>query len=360
MRELFAKGKSSGDTWKRITRSRAQQGVGAPTLRAIQRARKAQTYKHGRPETRGRKRALSTRDIDKLDNSRLKLIRKAGGTHEVTIPQVMSDARIKVHRSTAARALAARGVSWRKCREKPPRTQCQRDARREVCRLWRRKPSTYWTDTVDIIIDCKRFAIPTSQAARDRMQSQRVRGVLRTRGEGLANGFTKPNVRKHKFNPGGYVHILAGVCGDKFIVWEVIRGTWTGAQASAMYGGAIAEVLGKARPDKATWLILEDNDPTGFKSTAGKQAKEANGMRALDMPAYSPDLNPLEYSLWGEIEMRVAASVPQGRESKAQFIKRLRRTALRLPRPLVRRAVQSLSRRADWCFAADGGDFAED
>ena len=78
------------------------------------------THKQGRVETRGRKRSLSATDVDRLDNARSKLIRKAGGTREATMSRVASHARVDVQRTAAARALAERGSPGANA-EKPPR-----------------------------------------------------------------------------------------------------------------------------------------------------------------------------------------------------------------------------------------------
>ena len=56
-------------------------------------------------------------------------------------------------------------------------------------------------------------------------------------------------------------------------------------------------------------------------------------------PRYSPDLNPLDFSLWEAVMARMWRNAPPGQETVAAHKARLRRTALRLPRDTVRRAV---------------------
>ena len=77
-------------------------------------------------------------------------------------------------------------------REAPPRTLVHEATRTEVCDEWRKKPERFWQTGVDLIIDNKKFPIPTTDAARKRLRQQQVRGVFRTRGEGLQPWFTKP------------------------------------------------------------------------------------------------------------------------------------------------------------------------
>ena len=56
-------------------------------------------------------------------------------------------------------------------------------------------------------------------------------------------------------------------------------------------------------------------------------------------PRYSPDLNPLDFSLWEAVMEKMWQNAPPEQETVAACKARLRRTALRLPRDTVRRAV---------------------
>ena len=126
-----------------------------------------------------------------------------------------------------------------------------------------------------------------------------------------------------------------------------------------MYEGPIKEALQRWRPGKRSWLIMEDNDPSGFKSNQGKRAKASSGMKTIDQPPYSPDLNPLDFSLWSHIEGKALAG--RGRtESRESYKARLRRVALGLPRPLVQKIVQSIKSRAHAIFQAGGKNIAKD
>ena len=104
---------------------------------------------------------------------------------------------------------------------------------------------------------------------------------------------------------------------------------------------------------------MEDNDPSGFKSNRGKAAKAASGMRTIDQPPYSPDLNPLDFSLWSRIEEKALAG-RRPAESRESYKARLRRVALGLPRPLVQKIVESIKSRAQAIFEADDKNIAKD
>ncbi len=44
----------------------------------------------------------------------------------------------------------------------------------------------------------------------------------------------------------------------------------------------------------------------------------ASNVAIMDLPAYSPDFNPLDFFLWNDIDRRMTAS-PKGKENVEQF-----------------------------------------
>ena len=178
MRQCFGKNQSLKDIHANISAKREAKGIEAPKIWAVRRACRGFTHLLGRGETRGRKNSLSKAQVARLNDARKRLVAKSGTEYEVPYKHLLKCARIKVHRTTAARHLKAKyGVKWRRLREKPPRSKEHVDERKEVCRIWKKKPKTFWTEDVDLIIDCKKFPIPTSRAAVSRLRSQKVRGV---------------------------------------------------------------------------------------------------------------------------------------------------------------------------------------
>ena len=105
---------------------------------------------------------------------------------------------------------------------------------------------------------------------------------------------------------------------------------------------------------------MEDNDPTGYKSSLGKKAKASLGIEAVPMPAYSPDLNQLEFSLWEEVQRRMLDRTPKQVETVAAYKKRLRLTALRLPSAIVKKAVEAMPARMQDIVAAKGYSIKRD
>ena len=78
------------------------------------------------------------------------------------------------------------------------------------------------------------------------------------------------------------------------------------------------------------------------------------------MPVFSPDLNPLDFCLWEEVSKRMVASAPKRVESVAEYKKRLRMTALRLPPSLVTKAVASMPSRMCAVVNAKGYSIKQD
>ena len=71
-------------------------------------------------------------------------------------------------------------------------------------------------------------------------------------------------------------------------------------------------------------------------------------------------MNPIDFSLWRNIEDRMYASAPKGRESVKAFKERLRRIALATPRREVRKMIASMRRKAKQIYEASGGNIASD
>lgn len=59
------------------------------------------------------------------------------------------------------------------------------------------------------------------------------------------------------------------------IACHIVNGSWGGEAARELYSKTVGPALRRAYPSKRRFLLLEDNDPTGYKSGAGIEAKEA-------------------------------------------------------------------------------------
>ena len=110
------------------------------------------------------------------------------------------------------------------------------------------------------------------------------------------------------------------------------------------------------RPNKTTWRIVEDNDPSGFKSNKAIAMKKKLGMVAVEWPKYSPDLMPLDFSLWSKIEERARTSIGQRSVSAQKYKSVLREAALGLPAAEVSKVIASMRKRIQLCWEHGGGN----
>ena len=111
--------------------------------------------------------------------------------------------------------------------------------------------------------------------------------------------------------------------------------------------------------------LLEDNDPAGFKSSKAKKAKAEAGIVTDDLPRRSLDFNALDYSLWHQINLRMREQechfAVDKKETKLEYMARLRKTALGLQAALVKKVVGNMHARCRLCLSAKppGGLFKE-
>lgn len=358
------KNSTTSEICERLERGRERQGLEGPSVRAVQRAVSGQTHRRGRSETRGRKKKLSTQNVRQLNIVRKTLIKNAGGEREVHWSDVIQKARVpKVHRSTAYRSLQDAGINVRARtpRQKPMRNKDHEQNRLRICKKWAALPASYFTTKIHLIMDNKQWDIPTSIVGKRFSKMKKVRFHLRTPHEGVKPGFTKPDVRKQRVNPGGKVSVCAGIIKGKVRLWHYLpKSNWCGKVAADTYKSTIFKALRQHVGHKRKYVVMEDNDPTGYKSNIAKKAKEDLGIHAIDYPQHSPDLNPMDFYVWAEIDRRMSKHKAPNNETQIQYKARLRRTAMNLPEAVVRKAVLSIKQRAKAIVEAKGGDIPRD
>jgi len=66
-------------------------------------------------------------------------------------------------------------------------------------KVWSKRPKTYWTKSIDLIIDNKKWGAPTTAAGRNYLRAQKRRFTHRKRSEGMRPEHTKPSkAPKHR------------------------------------------------------------------------------------------------------------------------------------------------------------------
>ena len=224
-----------------------------------------------------------------------------------------------------------------------------------ICKKLRSAPATYWQHKVDMYLDNKQWDLPITEKGAKFLKMRKVRGHLRTPAEGLKKGFTKPNARKHRVNTGGTTNLCAAIIGGRVRVWHYLPDRWCGAEAVALYQDVLKPALDRYRGPKRSYTILEDNDPVGYKCNQSRKKKQALGIKPIEFPTYSPDMNPCDFSLWREVENRMEKRRAPKNETAEEFKARLRQIALGIPERVIRKMLGDMKPRIENIYQNNGG-----
>ena len=311
----------------------------------------------------GRARLLGKRDVDRLAACLNKMIKAANGETEITMAMLRAKSKCKAGCRTMARELHKRGIYFRRLRQEPRLTAEDVKERMAFAEKYRSKSKVWWLARLHMVIDLKNFHVYLTGKTRSHAAMREVRGAYRKRGQGLDHGYTTVSkVLRH--NTGAKsVMIAAGVGKGKTLLWHAVEAQWSGSAASDLYRGPILKVLKSSYPDKRSYTILEDNDPTGFRSKAGLLAKEDVKISVFRIPRRSPDLNVCDYALWKAVvrKMRSEESTwPKNyKETREEYIARLSKAAKSLSTQFINDSIGDMKRRCQRLFEAKGRLFEE-
>jgi hypothetical protein len=291
------------------------------------------------------------------------MIKEAAAKREVTLAMMIKWAKVKAGERCVREALQKRGVRFRRMRSKPLLTKEDVKTRFAFAKKYRRKTRKWWQKHIQLHIDVKNFPSYTNAAARAVAAQREVRGAYRVAADGLDENYVV--MPKHlKYNTGTKsVRIAGGVGNGRVRLWHELAKTWNGQAAAKLYLGPVRSALRRANPKKRSYLMLEDNDPTGFKSTVGEKAKKRAKIRVFPIPKRSPDLSVMDYAIWKQVtrnmrrqEKRFSKSK---KETRAQFAARLERTARNLPIQFINKAIGNMRVRCQRLFETKGHLFEE-
>lgn len=312
-------------------------------------------------QPKGRPVAITPAIYRKLKSALDTLLRQAKGEREVTVAMVKEKAQCEASTRRILESFHAKGIWFRKLREKPILTKEDFADRAQFGRRHAMKSKSQWCGHPHAIIDNKTFPIYLNAAGREHAARRCVRGAFRSGADALKPHLVKPKGTV-KF-PAPSVMVTAAVIKGRVRMWHVVRGPWNGQAAADMYEGPLRKAVEKAYPGKRCWTVMEDNDPAGYKSRKGMDAKRRAKLVSLDLPKRSPDCNPLDYSLWRAINNRMRsqekAFSKTFKETKPQYLQRLRGVAMSLPTSVVKKAVGDMRRRVKELVDKKGGLIAE-
>lgn len=286
------------DALHKINEKRLKLNIRPVEKSCVHRYVKGLTHDPYTQETRGRKRALTKKDINTLDQARRRLIRMADNDVRVTYQDVIEEAGLEgqVCQRVCEDALRERGVGFRA----PRRKIYVKPEDAKIRFAWSKKkyrlPARFWSEKVHAYQDSKKFLLPFTPAQRKRFRQTLVTGHLRKQSEGLDQGFTKPR-DAHSFLGLPSVNITAAVCKDKIIMWHVEGKSWCGAVAAAMYKEHLKPALVRKYGDLKRFKIVEDGDRKGHYSNKRIAAKKEAGIYAIKLPPRTPSLMPLDYAI---------------------------------------------------------------
>lgn len=315
---------------------------------------RGETHVRGAPETRGRPNILTRQDIRKLQQARRRLIRNADSEERVTWQDVLDEADLD---SAPSLRLVEETLRNEAVRFRPPRKKIalkSEDAKKRyrVAVEWKKKRKSYWLG-MHGYYDNKNFPLPLKPAQVAKLKQTRITGHLRTPAEGVEKGFTKPRT-EHAWIGFPSVTISAVVARNRVIMWEVVEGSWNGAKAASIYAGPMLKALQRVWGPKRSYSIVEDGDRKGNQSNKGKRAKAAAEIKAITLPPRSPCWMPLDFSIWDRILDDVLENAPGYVETKPEFLRRLRKCAMSLPRGWVAKQIGRMKEQIEGVVDAKG------
>jgi len=362
--------KQTSDAEKGLLRKWHTEGKGANEIAKLLGRDRSTIFRQvarlsSRKKTRpvGRPVKLTKEKIDQLVRKAKEMIKVADAKYQVTAAMIRKGAKLKCSIRAVLDALHSRGVYMRPMREKPVRTDKDEQERLAFSQTYASKPTTFWDTKVDAFLENKFFPVYLTGSARTIAVKRVARGTFRAKGEGLARGHVKPR-KGLKVNTGApSIFISAAISGSKVLMWHQVKGNWNAEAASKMYSEVLAPALKAGNPGKRRFLVLEDNDPSGYKSRRAIETKASKNINVLEIPRRSPDLNPLDYGFWAEVNARMRKQERKfaagRRESLTAYAARLRRTAMRMPSQYLQALVRSMKIRCVALKDAKGRDFEE-
>ena len=369
---MMRKDKTAPEALKALQNARAREGRTGPSRSSVYRFFHGDTYSRQESEARGRPEALTLQALKVIDRIRKRLLCEADSDYLVTWDDICEAAKKELRAKGllgkrqpmwSARAVARKmrtklQVGKRPARARIARTEHDERRRHEQAKEWQRYHPSWWEKSIHAYIDNKVFVLARTAKDKKLMRQTRVTYHLRKPSEGSSKGCVVPKTKKMLHGMRS-VDVTAAVAGDKIIMWHVDARPWSGLSAQAMYK-KLGQALRKHWGSKRRYRVVEDGDPKGFQSRVGKAEKDAQHIVSWTLPPRSPDLMPLDFSLWSEIESRVLDADAGASETGRSYEKRLRAVATSLPKAIVSDAVRSMAKRVRLVAEAKGKHISVD
>lgn len=276
------------------------------------------------------------RDVSGRSGRRLVRLSRREPFHSST--QLSSSLDVDVSRRTIRRHLVRAGLRSRRVLRRPLLTPRHRQARMRwaMTRCHFREPQ--WRRI--IFTDESRFLL--------RSVDGRMR-VRRYEGEVLRNDLICETTQQG----GGSVMVWGGICSDGRTSLVVLPTSLNGPRYRQLLQEHLLpwaeELLG---PRETAWKLQDDN-AAPHRSRVVQDFLDQSGVRRIEWPARSPDLNPIEH-LWDEMGRRVRQRDPPV-SSLTELANALREVWEAIPQTVIQTLIRSMPRRLHQVLRTRGG-----
>ena len=259
--------------------------------------------------------------------------------------------KFKVSRSTFFRILRESDVHFSRLPNKSVWKPDTIQKRADFATKYSRKNRSFWRSF--LYLDNKSFPVCCNPSSKEWYLRRGRQGAWKTRKQRFTHKSVKPR-KSLKFNTGEPpVTVSLAVHYDGTIFVRFLSSRWNSRQACLMYA-SLARRTAHRR-------ICEDNDPSGFQSRAAHVVKRELGFEVLRLPPRTPELMPLDFSLWAYIErrMRVANLKIVGRETRVSYLYRLRKVIQRTPVQVIQASIDAVYDRVRTLKSVNGDIFVD-
>lgn len=251
--------------------------------------------------------------------------------------KLKSDDQIDVSVCTVKRTLHRNGLSSRIKRKKPYLKKKHREQRLKFAKKYKNWSVEDWNKV--IWSDESKFMIFGSDGRQY---------CWKKPDEPIRDQHVKPTV---KFGGG---HIMVWGCFSSFGVGNLVRiyGSMNGELYRQILDDDLLGTIQWYELDKDGVIFQQDNDP---KHTANltKQWFDDNGIKLLDWPPQSPDLNPIEH-LWNEIDRRLR-KLENRVHNQDQLWDAIQKIWVEIDDDCLLRLINSMPQRIEDVIKAKGG-----